>query len=74
MGERGTQASSSTLPLLQVPIPKTGYTNFGTQLVAGGTYISLAKDPNLNFYIVFRITDFPTSGFTMDCVVIYRPS
>jgi hypothetical protein len=71
--QRGVVAVSSTAPLLSVPIPTTGYGITGVPLQLGGTYVVLAKEPNLNYYIVLRVTALPASGVTFDWVLVYRP-
>ena len=71
-GERGVQRVTSSAPLLEVPIPADGYNLFGVPVLDAATYVSLAREPDTDYYIVFRVTAFPASGFTMDWVMVYR--
>ena len=73
LGENGVAPSASTAALLSVPIPTTGYTNYGVVVQLGGTYVSRAKDPYTNYYIVLRVTALPASGVTFTWVLVYRP-
>jgi hypothetical protein len=73
LDEQGVVAVSTTAPLLSVKIPSTGFTRFGVVVEQGGTYVSYARNPNANYYIVLRVTALPASGFTADWVLVYRP-
>ena len=72
-GQGGLQRVVSTAALLDVPVPTTGYNRFGVPVLDGATYVSAAHTPDTNYYIVFRVTAMPASGFTFDWVMVYRP-
>jgi hypothetical protein len=63
----------NSVPLLSVTIPATGYTIMGVDMQVGGTYVSYAKSPNTNYYIVMRVTALPVNAATLDWALVYRP-
>lgn len=76
-GQLGVQQVNSTAPLLQVPVPAAGYQRFGVPIVVGQTYVARVREPNADYYTIFRVVRAPamglTNGFTADYVVVYRP-
>jgi hypothetical protein len=70
-GMRGVQRVQSDAPLLEVPIPVDGYQLFGETVLDGATYVSLAREPDLDYAIVLRVTELASVGFTFDWVLVY---
>lgn len=71
-GEYGVQRIDWDGPLLDAPIPKDNYNRFGVKALVGATYVSRARDPDVKYYIVFRVKSIGTMT-VLDWVMVYRP-